>query len=135
MGVGDVCNVQQILARALIWDLAGAQSAKSTVRSMPRRRSLHPLHHVAASLLLHLAREQADPVSARVLELGCEVHGPVSNGKMIVTLESDNEQLIGECLNALQLLPGVYAATLVFHHVETLAPDADMAATEDSQCA
>ena len=93
-----------------------------------------PELHIA-SLLLHLAQQHAESVAARVLELGCEVHGPVINGKMIVTLESEDEQVIGECLTALQLLPGVYAATLVFHHVETLVPDADTAATEDSQCA
>ncbi len=88
-----------------------------------------------ASLLLHHAPAHTDAIAAQAVELGCEVHGPARDGKLIVTLESDSERTISECLSALQLLRGVFAATLVFHHVETLAPDADAPATEESQCA
>ena len=88
-----------------------------------------------ASLLLHVAEAKAAAVAARVVELGCELHGEVVDGKMIVTIESDDERSIGECLTALQLLTGVYAATLVFHHFETLAPDADAPAAEETRCA
>lgn len=81
-----------------------------------------PELHIS-SLLLHVQPGHIEPVCARVLELGGEVHGASEQGKVIVTLESDHETHIGETLTALQLLPGVLAATLVFHQVEPADPE------------
>jgi periplasmic nitrate reductase NapD len=49
---------------------------------------------------------------------GAEVHGGQETGKLIVTLETDTESQVVERINAIQLLDGVLAATLVFHHFE-----------------
>lgn len=49
---------------------------------------------------------------------GAEVHGGADTGKLIVTLETDTESQVVERINAIQLLEGVLAATLVFHHFE-----------------
>ena len=49
---------------------------------------------------------------------GAEVHGGAETGKLIVTLETQTENQVVERINAIQLLDGVLAATLVFHHFE-----------------
>jgi nitrate reductase NapD len=49
---------------------------------------------------------------------GAQVHGGMDTGKLIVTLETDTESQVVERINAIQLLDGVLAATLVFHHFE-----------------
>jgi nitrate reductase NapD len=58
---------------------------------------------------------------------GMEVHGGVEEGKLVVTLETVSESEIVERLNAVQLLEGVLAATLVFHQFEP--PDPNPAST------
>ncbi|MCA8967478.1 MAG: chaperone NapD [Planctomycetes bacterium] len=86
-----------------------------------------PELHIS-SLLLHLVPASVEATRAAVLDLGGEVHAVDERGKMVVTLETDSEHDISERLTRLQLLPGVMAATLVFHHVETLEDEDDEAA-------
>lgn len=40
------------------------------------------------------------------------------NGKVIVTLETDSESEIVESLTKLQLIDGVYSASLVYHQMD-----------------
>jgi nitrate reductase NapD len=72
-----------------------------------------------SSLVVH---SRPDKVSAIVDSLasieGAEVHGGADTGKLIVTLETQTESQVVERINAIQLLDGVLAATLVFHHFE-----------------
>lgn len=49
---------------------------------------------------------------------GAEIHGGEEAGKLIVTLETETEDQVVERINAIQLLDGVLAATLVYHHFE-----------------
>ena len=65
----------------------------------------------------HPDRVQAILKTLRTIE-GAEVHGGADTGKLIVTLETDTESQVVERINAIQLLEGVLAATLVFHHFE-----------------
>jgi len=74
--------------------------------------------HVS-SLVVHCRRESAAGVAAALRAVdGMEVHGGVAEGKLVVTLETATEGEIVERLNAVQLLDGVLAATLVFHQFE-----------------
>lgn len=72
-----------------------------------------------SSLVVHSRPEQAAAI-ARYLEgmEGVAVHGGVEVGKLVVTLETTTEAQVVERLNVIQLLDGVLAATLVFHHYE-----------------
>ena len=72
-----------------------------------------------SSLVVHSRpdRVQAILETLRTIE-GAEVHGGTDTGKLIVTLETDTESQVVERINAIQLLEGVLAATLVFHHFE-----------------
>ena len=74
-----------------------------------------------SSLVVHSRPSQATAVAARLREMtGVEVRGGVEAGKLVVTLETANESEVVERLNAIQVLDGVLAATLVFHHFEPL---------------
>jgi nitrate reductase NapD len=72
-----------------------------------------------SSLVVHSRPERA-PAIARHLEgmEGVAVHGGIEAGKLVVTLETATESQVVERLNVIQLLDGVLAATLVYHHFE-----------------
>jgi nitrate reductase NapD len=72
-----------------------------------------------SSLVVHSRPEQA-PAIARHLEgmEGVAVHSGVEVGKLVVTLETTTEAQVVEWLNVIQLLDGVLAAALAFHHYE-----------------
>ena len=77
-----------------------------------------------SSLVVHSHPAHAAEVAARLGEMsGAEVRGGVAEGKLVVLIETANEAEIVERLNAIQLLDGVLAATLVFHHVEPSDPN------------
>ena len=88
--------------------------------------------HVA-SLLVYVRPAEADRVAAAVQQLnGTEVHATSPEGKMIVTVESGDEQAINDCLTAIQTHPGVVSAALIYHEVEqgpaaACPPDAEPA--------
>ena len=74
-----------------------------------------------SSLVVHSRPSQAMAVAARIREMpGVEVRGGIEVGKLVVTLETASESEVVERLNAIQVLEGVLAATLVFHHFEPL---------------
>ena len=72
-----------------------------------------------SSLVVHSRPDQVPAIVERIgLIDGAEVHGGHETGKLIVTLETETENQVVERINAIQLLDGVLAATLVFHHFE-----------------
>jgi periplasmic nitrate reductase NapD len=72
-----------------------------------------------SSLVVHTRPERVPAIMAGIGAInGAEVHGGQDTGKLIVTLETDTESQVVERINAIQLLDGVLAATLVFHHFE-----------------
>ncbi len=74
-----------------------------------------------SSLVVHSRPSQATAVAARLRAMpGVEIRGGVEQGKLVVTLETASEAEVVERLNAIQVLDGVLAATLVFHHFEPL---------------
>jgi len=72
-----------------------------------------------SSLVVHSRPDRVPSIVERLsLIEGAEIHGGQETGKLIVTLETDTESQVVERINAIQLLDGVLAATLVFHHFE-----------------
>jgi nitrate reductase NapD len=72
-----------------------------------------------SSLVVHSRPERVPSIAIGIEAIaGAEIHGGRDTGKLIVTLETTTEGEIVERVNAIQLLDGVLAATLVFHHVE-----------------
>jgi nitrate reductase NapD len=73
-----------------------------------------------ASLVVHVRPEAADAVARGLAAwLGVEIHAHDPIGKMVVTLEAASESEIAQRLGAIQNLPGVLSAALVFHHFES----------------
>jgi periplasmic nitrate reductase NapD len=72
-----------------------------------------------SSLVVHSRTERAPGVAERLRAMaGVAVCGGTEAGKIIVTLETATEGEVVDRLNTIQLLDGVLAATLVFHHFE-----------------
>jgi nitrate reductase NapD len=78
-------------------------------------------HHVS-SLVVHGHPDRIPSIVDGLASIeGVEIHGGGNSGKLIVTLETGTEDEIVERTNAIRLLDGVLAATLVFHHVEQVS--------------
>jgi periplasmic nitrate reductase NapD len=72
-----------------------------------------------SSLVVHSQPDRVQSIIKSIgLIEGAEVHGGADTGKLIVTLETETESQVVERINVIQLLEGVLAATLVFHHFE-----------------
>jgi nitrate reductase NapD len=77
-----------------------------------------PETHIS-SLVVHSFPEHAGAVQSALRTMaGVEIHAE-SNGKIVITLETDSEADIVKRLNEISLLKGVLSATLVFHHFES----------------
>lgn len=73
------------------------------------------------SSLAVLARpERAAAVGAAIPALeGAEVHLTSPGGKIVVTLETENERQVLDRIEAIRALPGVLNVALVFHRIDT----------------
>jgi nitrate reductase NapD len=72
-----------------------------------------------SSALVHVRPERTAEVARAVAILdGADLHFAAA-GKIIVTLEGASSAAIAERLGAIGRLPGVLAATLVYHEVST----------------
>lgn len=70
-------------------------------------------------VLIHARPERTAQVKARLVELpGVEVHAVNDDGRMVVTIEEDDEMRMGETLNAVQTMKDAVSATLIYHHNE-----------------
>jgi nitrate reductase NapD len=49
---------------------------------------------------------------------GVEVHATTDDGRLIVTIEHEDEAMSGEAVLALHRLPGVVSAAIVYHNFE-----------------
>lgn len=84
--------------------------------------------HVA-SLVVHCRPARVASLEGVIAALpGAEVPASDAAGKLVVTLESDNEQTIARQLEEIGAMAGVLSATLVFHHVEPVISTAEGAA-------
>lgn len=54
---------------------------------------------------------------------GVEVHTSTDDGKLVVTVEASADQTTADTVYRLQNMPGVIAASMVYHHFED---DADL---------
>ena len=49
---------------------------------------------------------------------GVEVHGNNGDGRIVVTVEQDNANQMSDVLTEMQTLPGVLAASMIYHQFE-----------------
>lgn len=71
-----------------------------------------------ASLIVHIQPLLMVSVKANLIRLpGLELHQESPQGKLVVVLEADDEAQILATIAAIQGLPGVLNAALVYHEV------------------
>jgi len=72
-------------------------------------------------VMAHVLPEKMDEVTSRLLEIpGLEVHGKNEDGKMVITVESDNYKDTVERITTLQKTKGVLSASMIYQHTETV---------------
>ncbi len=77
-----------------------------------------------SSAVVHARPERLSEVQAAVSAIeGAEIHAAAETGKLVVTFETASERDLARHLETIQTMPGVLAATLVYHQVETGALD------------
>ncbi len=72
------------------------------------------------SIILGVAPKDAAEVSALLKAIdGVEVHAIAEDGRMIVTIESGDEDNTSNTFEMIRQLPGVISAALVYHQYES----------------
>ncbi|MFC1233439.1 MULTISPECIES: chaperone NapD [unclassified Vibrio] len=75
-------------------------------------------YHVS-SLAVHAAADKLEAVKAAIEAMpGTEVPGTSEVGKLVVVIEGDSRDSLADRFDKIKLLPGVLAATLVFHQMD-----------------
>lgn len=75
-------------------------------------------YHVS-SLAVHAAADQLAAVKAEIEAMpGCEVPGSSETGKLVVVIEGNDRDSLASRFEQIKQLPGVLAATLVFHQMD-----------------
>jgi len=78
-------------------------------------------YHIT-SLVIHADPGHIGQVSADISRLsGTEIHASTQEGKLVVTIEADNQQAVLEQVETINRLPGVLSSSLVYHQVETFS--------------
>ncbi|MGL9622498.1 chaperone NapD [Bradyrhizobium sp. U531] len=91
-----------------------------TGRVLSADRIVPPPGGEIASILVQARPEHLGDLEAEITALeGCEIYGRDARGKLVVVVDAPDAGSLGSTLNAIQCLPHVYSAALVFHAIET----------------
>ena len=72
-----------------------------------------------SGVLVRSRPEHIDRVWARLAQQkGVEVHGANPDGRLVVTVEEVDDQHLADAVLQLQNLPGVLAASMIYHQFE-----------------
>ncbi|WP_434361832.1 chaperone NapD [Parasalinivibrio latis] len=75
-------------------------------------------YHVS-SLVVHAAADQQSTVREAITAIeGAEVPASSEAGKLVVVVEGDTRGTLLDKFEAIRALPGVLAATLVYHQID-----------------
>ncbi len=70
-------------------------------------------------VLVHARPELVDTVKGRLLDLpGVEVHAVTDDGRLIVTVEEDEQSLTADTVVEFQNLEGVFSAAMVYQYCD-----------------
>lgn len=76
---------------------------------------------VICGVLIHAVPGTAEELVTELGEIpGTEIHHQTEDGRLIVTVESDDRKQAGDVLIQIQSLSGVAAASLVYNHFEDI---------------
>lgn len=70
-----------------------------------------------SSMIVQMRPGDVAAISAQIRALpGVEIHGPATNGKLVVVVETPSDGALAACMTQINGLPGVLGVNLVFHH-------------------
>jgi nitrate reductase NapD len=70
-----------------------------------------------SGVLVHAHPEQVEDVKQRLMEFsGVEVHAVTENGRLIVTIEDENEKIVADTALKLHQCEGVISAAMVYQY-------------------
>lgn len=73
-----------------------------------------------SSVIVHPRPGEAEAVTARLAGLaGIEVHAVADDGRMIVTIETENDGAMADSFDAINKTDGVLSAAMVYHQTES----------------
>ena len=79
-----------------------------------------------SGVVVYARPEQTSLVQKGLLELeGVEVHGLNPDGRIVVTVEQDDEQKLADRVLGLNDMPGVLSAAMIYHHSEVLEDECE----------
>jgi nitrate reductase NapD len=77
-----------------------------------------------AGVLVHTRPERIDAVRTQLTQLpGVEIHAVTPEGKLVVTVEEDDERMTGETVMHMYDIDGVLSAAMIYHHFENDAAE------------
>lgn len=72
-----------------------------------------------SGVIVHARRERLADVEAQLRQIaGVEVHASTQDGRLIVTVEDDDDRILADNVMNLQNVPGVLSAAMVYHQFE-----------------
>jgi len=72
-----------------------------------------------SGVLVRVYPEQITSVGESLVAMqGVEVHGNSDDGRIVVTVEQDDANLMSDVLTNMQTIPGVLAASMIYHQFE-----------------
>ena len=91
-----------------------------TRRDILKGRITGKNHHIA-SVLVQGWPDKIPAIESELTRLaGVESHASSETGKLILTLEADNDAELVETMDRIQLAEGVVNVSLVYHHMEEI---------------
>lgn len=80
-------------------------------------------HHIS-SAVVHVRPARLEAVQGLIAAMeSVEIHVASPAGKLVIILETPSERDVARQMEAIQAMPGVLGATLVYHQVEAGALD------------
>ena len=72
-----------------------------------------------SGVLVHARSEQLSQIRDSLSQMdGVEIHVANDDGKLIVTVEKEDERATADVFEKFYQIPGLLSATLVYHHFE-----------------
>jgi nitrate reductase NapD len=69
-----------------------------------------------SGVLVHARPETLAAVKSRLAAIaGVEIHAATDDGKLIVTVEEENDRILADTVLSLRDVPGVLSASMVYH--------------------
>ncbi|EKO3396092.1 chaperone NapD [Vibrio fluvialis] len=86
--------------------------------------SLNEVH--ISSLVVHALPEHLETVKEQIEQFeNAEIYGDSPEGKIVVVLETQNQGFVTDTIDAINNLPNVLSAVLVYHQIETNLDELD----------